>query len=243
MRCFEGQTAIITGASGAIGQAIATRLLDGGATVCLVGRSRESLAGLQATMNWPAERVHRCVVDFLGDDATLTQFCTSFGRRFARLDILVHCAGAIAVGCVQNAPVEDLDAQYRVNVRAPFRLTQLLLPQLIADRGQIVFINSSAGLNARRGLAQYSATKHGLRAVADSVREEVNEHGVRVLSVFLGRTASKMQAAVHEREGRPYRPELLLQPDEVGSVVVHALGLPRTAEVTDVSMRPLLKSY
>jgi NADP-dependent 3-hydroxy acid dehydrogenase YdfG len=61
--------------------------------------------------------------------------------------------------------------------------------------------------------------------------------------VFLGRTASRMQAEVHQREGRPYDESKLLQPDDVASVVIHALGMPRTAEVTDVWIRPLLKSY
>ena len=78
--------------------------------------------------------------------------------------------------------------------------------------------------------------------MADSFRDEVNERGVRVLSVFVGRTASRMQAAVHEHEGRPYRPERLLQPDDVASMIVAALQLPRTAEVTDLHIRPMLKT-
>jgi NADP-dependent 3-hydroxy acid dehydrogenase YdfG len=139
--------------------------------------------------------------------------------------------------------VEDFDRQYAVNVRAPYLLTQLLLPMIIAGRGQIVFVNSSAGLNARKGASQYAATKHALRGLANSLREEVNEHGVRVLSVFPGRTAGRMQAAVFEREKKPYDPAVLLQPDDVASVVVHALELPRTAEVTDISIRPFRKSY
>jgi NADP-dependent 3-hydroxy acid dehydrogenase YdfG len=103
----------------------------------------------------------------------------------------------------------------------------------------VVFINSTAGLVARAGVAQYAATKHALRAMADSLREEVNADGVRVLSVFLGRTATPLQAALHEREGRRYRPERLVQPADVASLVVHALTLPRTAEVTDLTIRPL----
>ena len=67
-------------------------------------------------------------------------------------------------------------------------------------------------------------------------------HGVRVLSVYLGRTASEMQERIHQMEGKPYRPELLLQPDDVASVVINALSLARTAEVTDISIRPMIKS-
>jgi NADP-dependent 3-hydroxy acid dehydrogenase YdfG len=103
-------------------------------------------------------------------------------------------------------------------------------------------MNSSVGVQARRGVGQYAATKHALRAVADSLREEINDRGVRVLSVFLGRTASRMQEAIHQKEGRPYRPETLLQPSDVASMVIAALTLPRTAEVTDIHIRPMSKS-
>ena len=70
---------------------------------------------------------------------------------------------------------------------------------------------------------------------------EVNAHGVRVLNVYLGRTASEMQERIHRTEGKPYRPELLLQPEDVASVIMSALGLPRTAEVTDIHIRPMNK--
>jgi NADP-dependent 3-hydroxy acid dehydrogenase YdfG len=87
----------------------------------------------------------------------------------------------------------------------------------------------------------YAATKHALKAFADSFREEVNAEGLRVLSVYLGRTASPMQARIHALEGKAYHPEYLLQPSDVAAVVLNALCLPRTAEVTDISLRPLRK--
>jgi NADP-dependent 3-hydroxy acid dehydrogenase YdfG len=164
-------------------------------------------------------------------------------REHPDVHVLVHCAGTIAMDTVADAVLDDFDRQYRVNLRAPFVITQRLLPSIITCRGQVAFVNSTAGVRAGSGAAQYAATKHGLRALADSLREEVNVHGVRVMSMFIGRTASRMQAAVHAHEQRPYRPEALLQPDDVASMLVHALELPRTAEVTDVSLRPLLKSY
>jgi NADP-dependent 3-hydroxy acid dehydrogenase YdfG len=164
-------------------------------------------------------------------------------EKNGRLDILVHSAGLIRQGAMGQASIADFDAQYAVNVRAPYELTKNLLPSLVAARGQIVFINSSVGQSVKRPeVAQYAATKHALRAIADSIREEVNPKGVRVLSLYLGRTATPMQEAVAREEGRNYNPESLLQPDDVAEVVVHTLTLPRTAEVTDISIRPMLKS-
>ena len=142
-----------------------------------------------------------------------------------------------------QAPVEHLDAQYAINLRAPYLLTKHLLPLLVSSRGQIIFINSTAGLNAKRAeIGQYAATKHALRAIADSLRVEVNPKGVRVTSVYLGRTASPMQEALHRQEGKSYEPDMLLQPEDVASVVLESLVLPRTAEITDITVRPLCKS-
>ena len=114
---------------------------------------------------------------------------------------------------------------------------------LKARQGQIVFINSSVGLGAKANVGQYAATKHALKAIADSLREEVNGDGVRVLSVFVGRTATRMQEAIHGMEGRAYRPERLMRPEDVATVVINVLSLPRSAEVTDIVMRPLAKPY
>ena len=128
-------------------------------------------------------------------------------------------------------------------MRAPYLLTQRLLPLLEVTPGQIVFVNSSAGLSARPGVGQFAATQHAVRAMTDALRAEINPRGIRVLSVFPGRTATPRQARLHERDGRAYQPELLMQPEDVASMIASALRLPRTAEVTDISMRPLLKSY
>jgi short-subunit dehydrogenase len=111
------------------------------------------------------------------------------------------------------------------------------------SRGQIVIMNSTAGLEARARVGQYAATKHALKALADSLREEVNSAGIRVLSLYLGRTATAMQEKIFQAEGRSYIPENLLQPEDVAALLVALLRLPRTAEVTDVRIRPAIKSY
>jgi short-subunit dehydrogenase len=157
------------------------------------------------------------------------------------VDVLVHSAGTWSYGDFLTASVRELDRMYAVNVRAPYLLTQALLPALRERKGQIVFINSTAGLTARAGVAQYAATKHALKAIADSLRDEVNADEVRVVSVYPGRTATPLQEQVFAAEGKPYAPERLMQPADVASVVLQAITLPRTAEVTDVTVRQALK--
>jgi NAD(P)-dependent dehydrogenase (short-subunit alcohol dehydrogenase family) len=239
-RPVAGCIAVVTGASSGIGRAVSIALAREGAHLCAVGRNRVALAETAA-----AARQFSQVRDFQ-IDLTLEESFKPLLAHLAdagKLDILIHCAGVIHRNLMDGSRIEDFDLQYATNVRAPYLLTQRLLPLLTAARGQIVFINSSAGLTAKRPeVGQYAATKHALRAIADTLREELNPKGVRVLSVYLGRTATPMQEALFHEEGKAYHPETLLQPEDVASVIVNALTLARTAEVTEISIRPMQKS-
>lgn len=237
---LAGQFALVTGAGGGIGRALAQALAAEGATVCLVGR-RPGLLEETARVCGTG-RVRVCPTD-LTKEEQIDGLALELERDFGRVDVLVHCAGVISHGTIKEAALESFDAQYAANVRAPYLLTQRLLPLLLKGPGQVVFINSSVVTSPRAGVSQFSATQHALRAIADTLRQEVNGDGIRVLSVFPGRTATSRQEGMHTREGKQYRPELLLQPGEIATMVVAALTLPRTAEVTDISIRPMLKSY
>jgi short-subunit dehydrogenase len=211
------------------------------ANLRLIGRRIEPLEAVAARARAGGVEA-TCHRGDLGSETGQVDLARKLVCDVGQVDILVHNAAMFVSGALANATLENFDRHYRTNVRAPYALTQALLPMLKAQRGQIVFINSSSGVTAKPFTGQYDASKHALKAIADSLRGEVNADGVRVLSVHLGRTASDMQARIHEREGRPYRPELLLQPGDVASVVVNALALPRTAEVTDIHIRPMIKN-
>lgn len=233
--------ALITGASSGIGQVLALALAQERVKIIAVGRNSTTLSETVEQARKFSDAVG-LELDLTADSSIehITEYVESSSKR---LDILIHCAGVIVQGTMEKSSLQDLDAQYQANVRAPYALTRRLLPFLKKTRGQVVFMNSSAGLSAQRpDIGQYSATKHALKAIAESLRAEVNPLGIRVLSVYLGRTATPMQKSLHEREGKLYNPDRLLQAKDVASVVIHALQLPRTAEVTDISMRPMMKT-
>jgi len=96
-------------------------------------------------------------------------------------------------------------------------------------------------MSSRANLAHYTAAKYALKAIADSLREEVNGDGIRVLSIYPGRTATPMQADIHRLEGETYQPDRLMQAEDVAQTVIDALSVPRSAEVTDVIIRPMQK--
>jgi NADP-dependent 3-hydroxy acid dehydrogenase YdfG len=242
MSAFAGQIALVTGASSGIGRAIALALAAQGATVALVGRNAEALSAVAAEIMAKRGQV-LCISADLEREADINAIQARLEHEKEKLTIVVHSAGAHVPARWLNSDVETLDYQYRVNVRAPYLLTRLLLPVLIAQQGQVVFVNSSAVQSAApAGIGQYAATKHALKALADSLRAEVNADGVRVVSVFPGRTAGPMQESLFQQEGREYRPERLLQPEDIASAVMNALLLPRTAEVTDLFIRPFVKA-
>lgn len=232
--------AVITGAGGGIGKAIAARLAAKGVQLHLIGRNREKLRALAGQIKQKGAPVQIYQAD-LAKDKDLHNLEGQFRKTVPRVDFLIHCAGLLTLGRIEEAAVKDLDAQYRINVRAPYVLSRALLPLMKESHGQIVFINSSIWQHARAGIGQYAATKYALKGLTDSLRDEVNGDGIRVLSVFLGRTATPMQEAVHVSEGLPYRPEYLIQPEDVAGTITQVLELPRTSEVTDIHIRPMRK--
>jgi NADP-dependent 3-hydroxy acid dehydrogenase YdfG len=238
---LEGLTAVITGGGTGIGAAIALAMAAEKAHLHLIGR-RIGLLEVVAAQVRAGGGEATCHLCDLASESGLADLARRLASDLRQVDVLVQNAAMFVSGAIADASLEDFDRHYHTNVRAPYALTQALLPMLKARRGQVVFINSSSGITAKPLTGQYDASKHALRAIADSLRSEVNADGVRVLSVYLSRTASEMQARIHEREGKPYRPELLLQAKDVAAIILNALALPRTAEVTDIHIRPMIKS-
>jgi NADP-dependent 3-hydroxy acid dehydrogenase YdfG len=241
MEPLNQRVALVTGAGGGIGRALAQALVTTGAETWLVGRNAESLA--ETALACGPGRVEVRALD-LTEDSAIGTLVTDIRDAHGRLDILAHCAGIIAHGTLEKTPVESLDDQYRSNVRIFYSAAQQLLPLLRRGRGQVVVVNSSiVSGGPKPGTAQFAATQHALRALTDTFRNEVNADGIRVLSIYPGRTATARQERLYKEDERSYRPELLLQPHDIAAIVLSALTLPATAEVTDIHVRPMLKSY
>jgi NADP-dependent 3-hydroxy acid dehydrogenase YdfG len=227
------RVALVTGGSSDIGQAISIALAGAGTHVIAVGRSRERLAELATHA---PELIEPVAADLTRDDER--SVVAQAASRAERLDMLVLGSGIYE----RSHDPSALRRQFAANVEAPYALLQTMLPMLKAASGQVVFINSTQGLTASPDVGQYAATQHAMRAIADSLRDEVNASGVRVTSIFLGRTATARQAQIFAMEGRPYPPERLIQPTDLAGVVLTLLTLPPTVEATNISLRPRLKT-
>jgi NADP-dependent 3-hydroxy acid dehydrogenase YdfG len=109
---------------------------------------------------------------------------------------------------------------------------------LRVSQSRVVFVNSGAGLHAHAGWSAYAASKHGLKALADALRAEEAEHGVKVTSIYPGRTATPMQERVHQQEGREYDASRFIAPESVAETILLALDLPDDAHLTELTVRP-----
>lgn len=236
---LDARVALVSGASSGIGRAIAVALAAAGATVVAVGRDAGRLGEVVAEGAGTSGSIDAVSCD-LSDGGAVRALSLALESNREHLDILVHAAGSIEFGTVAEAPVEQLDRMVGANLRVPYALTHALLPLLERSRGHVVFINSSAGLRSSGGVAAYGASKHALRGLADALRDEVNPLGIRVTSVYPGRTRTPMQASVYRWEGRDDPLVGLLEPADIAAMVVALVSLPRSAEVTDLHLRPAI---
>jgi NADP-dependent 3-hydroxy acid dehydrogenase YdfG len=238
MAGLKNKMAVVTGASGGIGESIAYALAKNEVDLCLLGRDKSKLEKLSGQLRKIHPEVQIYVCNFASAE-NIHSVAKEINSGFRAIDILVHSAGSLMLKRLEEITEAEFDLEFSVNTRAPFLLTKLLLPAIKNRKGQIVFLNSSiAQQKARANLSIYAGSKCALRAIADSLREEVNASEVRVLSVYPGRTATAMQEDIFKFENREYRKNQLLQPEDIAQSVIDALALPRTAEITDISIRP-----
>ena len=225
-------THLITGAGSGIGAAVTRRLLDRGDELWLLARDAGRAKELQECF----EGARTLVGDL--DEPERLSWALGHQDLPRQLDSLHHIAGVVELGEVGELTPKVWNHTLAANLTAPAELTRLLLPQLRLARGHVLFVNSGAGLRANPQWAAYAASKHGLKALADALRAEEGGHGVRVTSIYPGRTATPMQEKVHRQEGKEYDPERWIPADAVATTLLTALDLPRGTEVTDLTVKP-----
>jgi NADP-dependent 3-hydroxy acid dehydrogenase YdfG len=243
---LDGTVALVTGASSGIGEATAVALADAGAQVAVAARRRDRLEVL-------ADRIGRDQVLVLEtdvtDEAQARAMVADTVTRFGRLDTLVNNAGVMLLGPIVDAPVEEWRRMVELNLLGLLYCTHAALPHLLsaADTeprrvADIVNVSSVAGRVARLGSGVYNATKFGVVAFTESLRQEVTRHHVRVSVVEPGAVATEL--ATH------LRPEVLegmmatfsqmemLQSEDIADSITFTVTRPRRMAVNEVMVRP-----
>jgi len=243
---LDGTVALVTGASSGIGEATAVALAEAGAQVAVAARRRDRLESL-------ADRIGRDRVLVLEtdvtDEAQARAMVDQTVARFGRIDTLVNNAGVMLLGPIVDAPVEEWRRMVELNLLGLLYCTHASLPHLLsaADSeprrvADVVNVSSVAGRVARSGSGVYNATKFGVVAFSESLRQEVTRRHVRVSIVEPGAVATEL--ATHLRpeilEGMltTFGPMEMLQSEDIAEAITFTVTRPRRMAVNEVLVRP-----
>ena len=224
---LAGRTALVTGATGGIGTAIARALAARGASLVLTGRRADVLEPLAAELG---ARALECD---LADPAAVDRLADEAGP----VDVLVANAGLPASGHITSFTQEEIDRALAVNLRAPIALARRLVDPMIArGSGHLVFVSSLSGKAASPGGSVYSATKFGLRGFALGLRQDLRPHGIGVSVVLPG--FIRDAGMFHESGAKLPAYVGTSSPEEVAAGVVKAIERDRAeVEVAPIGMR------
>jgi NADP-dependent 3-hydroxy acid dehydrogenase YdfG len=224
----EKPVALVVGATGGIGEAVATVLADR-YRVGLAGRDEVALQKVADTL--PGSFCWRV-------DLSDVEGASDMPAQLSELSLLVHCAGLFAYGTISETPMSVWREVFEVNLFGVAELTRRLLPALRATRGRIIVVNSTAVSGSPASRAAYAASKAALRSFANALHQEELNIGIRVTSVYPGRVATRTQQAVCDAEGRPYEPEEHLRADSVAEAIRWVITAPADAHITEFEVKP-----
>ncbi len=245
---LDGTTALVTGASSGIGAATALALAAEGASVALAARRRDRLEELAKQIEAEGGRALVLEVD-VTQQAQAREAVERTVGELGRLDTLVNNAGVMLLGPITEAPVEEWQRMVELNVLGLMYCAHAALPYLLAAAedsprrvADMVNISSVAGRVARNGSGVYNATKFGVGAFSDSLRQEITRRHVRVSLVEPG--AVETELAGHNR------PEVLegirkrfgsmerLQSEDIADAIAYVVTRPRHVAVNEILVRP-----
>jgi clavulanate-9-aldehyde reductase len=239
---LQGKVALVTGASSGIGEATAMELSEAGATVVIAARRTDRLAALEQKLTAQGAKVLSLALDVTDEQA-----CKAAVQRtvdqFGSLDILVNNAGLMLPGRIEGADTTDWTRMVNTNLLGLMFMTHAALPHLLAARGTVVQMSSVAGRTARAGSGVYNATKWGVGAFSESLRQEVTARGVRVVLIEPGMVDTELRehitdqaakAAVEQRASETRQ----LQAADIARAVHYAVTQPEHVAVNEILIRP-----
>lgn len=219
---LTGKTALVTGASGGIGGAIAKALHAAGATVAIHGTRREALDVLAAELG---DRVHVLPAN-LSKPEEVEQLAKDAEAALGSLDILVNNAGITKDGLILRMKDDDWDAVLNVNLTAAFRLTRAAVKGMMKRRhGRIINITSIVGVTGNPGQVNYCASKAGMIGMTKSLAQEVASRNITVNAVAPGFIATAMTDELNDEQKARINSQIpagrMGSPEEIAAAVLY----------------------
>lgn len=236
---LKDQVVLVTGASSGIGRATARVLSAAGAKVVVAGRRTEQLAEL--VKESPTEML-AVELDVTRLESVEEAVASAVGH-FGRLDALVNNAGLMLAGMILDADPQQWVRMVETNLLGSMYAVHAALPHLIASKGAVIQVSSTSGRIASAGSGAYAATKFGISAFAESLRQEVTERGVRVVVVEPGFVETELTNHITDPMMREAAKSIgqsmrTLQPENIAEVIAFALNQPDHVAVNEILVRP-----
>jgi NADP-dependent 3-hydroxy acid dehydrogenase YdfG len=241
-RGLNGRVAVVTGASSGIGEAIARALASHGAHVALLARRADRLKAVEASLGAQGHVARPFVAD-VRDRESLAKVADAVSDELGRVDCLVNNAGMMLLSRVEERSFAEWRTMIETNLVGAVETTAAFIDQLTDGGGDVVNISSSAGGRARPASSLYSATKAGLNAWADGLRQEVADRGVRVIVVKPGAVHSELIEHISDEQlrekARDTRQRVrALDGEDIARVVTFAVTQPEHMSVSEILVRP-----
>lgn len=220
---------LITGTTGGIGSALAHTLAPN-YELLLAGRDSNKLDDLCAKL--PSAK------PLVLDSSAPRELVLP---AIEKLDSLVNNAALLTHGAVGDMTLSDWENVFNINLFSATVLPRHYLPALRQAKGQIIFINSICGLRMHAGWSVYGGSKYALHGLADAVRAEEAKNGIRVSSVFPGRTANSMMQQVRQYENGDYEGKKYVDPKTVAATIEFILKAPHKANISEITVIPAMQ--
>ncbi|SDI59326.1 SDR family NAD(P)-dependent oxidoreductase [Nonomuraea jiangxiensis] len=236
---LEGKVVLVTGASSGIGEATALALSAEGALVAAGARRVDRLESL----------VHKAPGELLALDLDVTDqdsvraAVAKTVERFGALDILVNNAGVMLTGPIAGADTTEWTRMVETNLLGSMYTVHAALPYLLERKGTVLQVSSTSGRFASAYGGVYAATKFGVTAFSESLRQEVTAQGVRVVVIEPGFVATELADHITDPPTRAAAQEMAasmrtLQPEDIANAVVYAVTQPQHVAVNEILIRP-----
>ncbi|WP_335224237.1 SDR family NAD(P)-dependent oxidoreductase [Nostoc sp.] len=240
---LDAKVAIITGASSGIGAATAIALAEEGAQVVLAARRIERLNEVAQKIEAVGGKALPIVTD-ASDETQVNSLVQKVNTTLGRIDILVNNAGIGGLGTIEDSDPAEWRRQFDLNVLGLLYATHAVLPIFKAQGvGHVVNLSSVAGRITRAGMGVYSATKWGVNAISEALRQEVHKHNIRVTIIEPGLVATEFidnitdPAAKQALEAR-FKAVTPLQPEDIARAIAYAVTQPSHVNVNEILIRP-----
>ena len=240
---LDGKTAVVTGASSGIGEATALALASEGAKVAVGARRKDRLDGLVARIKDAGGQAQAFVADVSAEDQA-NKLISDAQAAFGSVDILVNNAGVMLLGSIGGADTEDWRRMIHTNVLGLMYATHAALPLMRAQGGgHIVNVSSVAGRTARAGSGVYNASKWGVGAFSEALRQEVYKDKIRVTIIEPGAVATELTHHITDQSAQKRVQEWIksmtpLESEDIAAAILYAVTQPPRVNVNEILIRP-----